>query len=129
MGLKLGLGLGLGLGLVTGGALRSRARACATPSAYLRRVIRADVTGYRAQRMTGDGSARRRPLGIEGPPLGIEGPPLGMEGPPLGVRNRAVRVHGGGGVLCCPTRCAALWSRPLHALELLELGARLQRQG
>ena len=122
MGLKLGLGLGLGLGLVTGGALRSRARACATPSAYLRRVIRADVTGYRAQRMTGDGSARRRPLGIEGPPLGIEGPPLG-------VRNRAVRVHGGGGVLCGATRCAALWSRPLHALELLELGARLQRQG
>ena len=115
MGLKLGLGLGLGLGLVTGGALRSRARACAIPSAYLRRVIRADVTGYRAQRMTGDGSARRRPLGIEGPPLG--------------VRNRAVRVHGGGRVLCGSTRCAALWPHPLHALELLELGARLQRQG
>ena len=109
MGLRLGLGLGLGL--VTGGALRSRARACAIPSAYLRRVIRADVTGYHAQRITGDGPGQR--------------PPVGIEGPPLGVWNRAVRVHGGGRVLCAPTHCAALWSRPLLALELLELSVRL----
>ena len=70
MGLKLGLGLGLGLGLVTGGALRSRARACAIPSAYLRRVIRADVTGYRAQRRTGDAPRDALPLGWKVLPLG-----------------------------------------------------------